>query len=244
MQPLTLHLTRGVLASTLDDARAMHNGFVDDGPQPGREIARALGDLSHIACTPALGVDPALRAQPGELLFVDYWADTDGMETFFANPAARDAADRLFTSREDAEWAVAPNGFGFSLPARNGAPPRFIAITRAGIRSADDAISALGKLISAELARARRRGQIAHALFIRDGDIASRRPAANRHRAHGTGLAPSGAPTEVLALDWWSTVDGLAENYRDSVVFGGLPDVLIGPPETAVWQQEAGFSEW
>jgi hypothetical protein len=25
---------------------------------------------------------------------------------------------------------------------------------------------------------------------------------------------------------------------------GGLPDALIGPPETAVWQQETGFSEW
>jgi hypothetical protein len=244
MQPLTLHFTRGALASTLDDARAMHNVFVDDGPQPGREIARALGDLSHNTYTPAHGVDPALCGQPGELLFVDYWADTDGMETFFANPAARDAADRLFTSREDAEWAVAPNGFGFSLPACHDAPPRFIAITRAAIRSADEAISTLGKLISAELAGARRRGQISHALFIRDADIASRRPAANTCRTDGTTLARSGAPTEVLALDWWSTVDGLAEHYRDAMVTGGLPGALIGRPEMTVWQQEAGFSEW
>jgi hypothetical protein len=47
---------------------------------------------------------------------------------------------------------------------------------------------------------------------------------------------------EVLALGWWSTVDGLAEHYRDSAGLGGLPDALIGPPETTVWQQEAGFS--
>jgi hypothetical protein len=40
MQPLTLHLTRGVLASSLDDAPAMHNAFLDGGSQPGREIAR------------------------------------------------------------------------------------------------------------------------------------------------------------------------------------------------------------
>ena len=46
-QPLTLHLTRGVLASTIDETRDAHNAFVDDGSQPGREIARALGDLSH-----------------------------------------------------------------------------------------------------------------------------------------------------------------------------------------------------
>jgi hypothetical protein len=24
----------------------------------------------------------------------------------------------------------------------------------------------------------------------------------------------------------------------------GMTDALIGPPETAMWQQEAGFSEW
>jgi hypothetical protein len=49
---------------------------------------------------------------------------------------------------------------------------------------------------------------------------------------------------ELLALDWCSTVDGLAEHYRDSAALGGLPDALIGPPEAAVWQQETGFSEW
>jgi hypothetical protein len=244
MQPLTLHLTRGVLASTLDDARAMHNAFVDEGSQPGREIARALGDLSHNVYTPAGGVDPALRAQQGELLFVDYWAAASGMEMFFSNPVALGAADQLFSSREDAEWAFAPNSFGFSVPARHGAPPRFVAITRGAIRSADDAVPAMGKLFSAGLPAARRRGQISHALFIRDADIASRRPAANTRRAHGNTLAPSGAPTEVLALDWWSTVDGLAEHYRDATVMSGLPDALIGPPETTAWQQEAGFSEW
>lgn len=244
MQPLTLHLTRGVLASTLDQTRGMHNAFVDDGPQPGREIARALGDLSHNVYTPAHGVDHALRAQPGELLFVDYWADTRGMETFFSNAAALGAADRLFTSREDAEWAVAPNGFSFSVPARHGAPPRFVAITRVAIRAADEAISALGKLVSAELAGARRRGQISHALFIRDADIASQRPAANTRRVQGKTLAQSRAPTEVLAFDWWSTIEGLGEHYRDATVMGALPGAHIGPPETTVWQQVAGFSEW
>ena len=31
MQPLILHLTRGVLAPTLDQARALHNAFTGDG---------------------------------------------------------------------------------------------------------------------------------------------------------------------------------------------------------------------
>jgi hypothetical protein len=244
MQPLTLHLTRGVLASTIDETRGMHNAFVDEGTQPGREIARALGDLSHNVYAPARGVDPALRAQPGELLFVDYWAAASGTEMFFSNPVALGAADQLFSSREESEWAVAPDGFGFSVPARHGAPPRFVAITRAAIRSADEAVPAMGKLISAGLPAARRRGQISHGLFIRDAGIANRRPAANTRRAHGNTLAQSAAQAEVLALDGWSTVDGLAEHYRDATVTGGLPDALIGPAETAVWQQEAGFSEW
>src|ERR1700758_2123390 len=149
MQPLTLHLARGWPASTINETRGMHNAFVDDGTQPGREIARALGDLSHNVYTPASGVDLALRAEPGELLFVDYWAAASGMEMFFSNPVALGAADQLFSSREESEWAVAPNGFGFSVPARHGAPPRFVAITRAAIRSTDEAVPAMGKLISA-----------------------------------------------------------------------------------------------
>jgi hypothetical protein len=51
-------------------------------------------------------------------------------------------------------------------------------------------------------------------------------------------------PVEVLGLDWWSTVDGLEQHYRDAAAMGRLTDALIGPPETAVWQQEAGFSKW
>jgi hypothetical protein len=244
MQPLTLHLTRGVLASTIDETRGMHNAFVDEGSRPGREIASSLGDLSHNVYTPARGVDSALRAQPGELLFVDYWAAVSGMEMFFANPVALTAADTLFSSREESEWAVAPNGFGFSVPARYGAPPGFVAITRAAIRSTDEAVPAIGKLISAGLPAARRRGQVSHGLFIRDAGIANRRPAANTRRAHGNTLAQSHAQAEVLTLDWWSTVDGLAEHYRDATLMGGLPDALVGPAETAVWQQEGGFSEW
>lgn len=40
-------------------------------------------------------------------------------------------------------------------------------------------------------------------------------------------------PTEIVMQD-----------YRDATLTSGLPDALIGPAETSVWQQEAGFSEW
>jgi len=51
-----LHTTRGTLnPETLSEGRAMHNAFVTDGPQPGIEVARSLGDLSHNVYTPAEG---------------------------------------------------------------------------------------------------------------------------------------------------------------------------------------------
>jgi hypothetical protein len=189
MQPLTLHLTRGVFASTIDETRGMHDAFVDDESQPGREIARALGDLSHDVYTPARGVDPALRAQPGEL---------------------------LFSSREESEWAVAAE---MILPS-------------AGTASLVDLMAA--RVITTSLGGAPWR-----AGTLKPNPLG----AANPRRAHGNTLAQAGAQAEVLAPDWWSTVDGLAEHYRDALT-GGLPDALIGPAETAVWQQEAGFSEW
>ncbi|WP_328399536.1 hypothetical protein [Nocardia sp. NBC_00403] len=244
MHPLTLHLTRGVAASTLDDARALHNSFTGDGPQPGSEIARALGDLSHNVYTPAKGIEGALAAGPGELLFVDYWADANGMETFFANPFAQEAGDRLYASRDESEWDCAPAGFGFNLPVPFGMAPQFIGMMRAPVRSADETIAAVGKLVSAGLSTARRRGQISHALFIRHADRATQRPAANIRRIRGETYAQPAPATEILALDWWSTLDGLQEHYNDAAVIGSLNDAVAGPPETVVWQQEAGFSEW
>jgi hypothetical protein len=102
METLVLHTTRGTLnPKTLDEARTMHNAFVMEGPQPGIEIARSLGDLSHNVYTPAEGVGSLSDAKPGELLFIDYWADPNGMEKFFSNRFAQEAGDRLYLSREE-----------------------------------------------------------------------------------------------------------------------------------------------
>jgi hypothetical protein len=47
METLVLHTTRGTLnPQILSEARTTHNAFVTEGPQPGIEIARSLGDLS------------------------------------------------------------------------------------------------------------------------------------------------------------------------------------------------------
>jgi hypothetical protein len=241
MEPLVLHTTRGTLDSkTLDEARALHNGFVTEGPQPGIEIARALGDLSHNLYTPAEGAGNP----PGELLFIDFWADPNGMETFFANRFAQAAGDRLFSSREESEWTPAPGAFAFQVPAPAGAPARFIGMMRAPVNSADHAITTLGKLVAANLATARRRGQLSHGLFVRVADVVPARPASNARRSGGETLTASAQPVEILAIDSWSTLEGLNEHYGDGTAMAGLDDALAGPPTASVWEQVSGFTEW
>ena len=126
METVVLHTTRGTLnTTTLSEARAMHNAFVTDGPRPGIEVARPLGDLSHNVDAPADGKEGLLGAKPRELLFIDYGADLSGREQFFSNPLAREAGDRLFSSREESEWMPAPAAFTFQVPAKAGTPAAF-----------------------------------------------------------------------------------------------------------------------
>ena len=81
METLILHTTRAILnPKTLDEVRTMHNAFVTQGPQPGIEIARLLGDISHNVYTKAVGTGSLLAASPGELLFIDYWADSEASQ--------------------------------------------------------------------------------------------------------------------------------------------------------------------
>src|SRR5258708_27317631 len=73
MKTFVLHTTRGILnPKTLEEARTLHNGFVTEGPQPGIEIARSLGDISHNLSTPAEGLVSLSAAKLGELLFILY----------------------------------------------------------------------------------------------------------------------------------------------------------------------------
>jgi len=89
------------------------------------------------------------------------------MESFFSNRFAREAGDPLYSLREESEWTPAPAAFTFQVLAPAGAPARFIGMMRAPVRSADDAIVVVGKLVSMNLGAARRRGQLSHALFMR-----------------------------------------------------------------------------
>jgi hypothetical protein len=239
-----MHVTRGVLAvGSTDEARAMHNAFVTGGEPSGMEIARSLGDLSHNVFMPPASGDTA-AAMAGGLVFIDQWADPGGMEEFFANPLAQAAGDGLYGSREEAEWVPAPGAFGFHVFPPADAAPRLMWLMRAPVDSADEAITQLGKLAWTRLARARRRGQLSHALYVRSADLKTARPASNSQRDAGKSIAEAPHPTEVLAIDSWTTLEGLREHYDDPMSMSGLDAVLAGPPDASVWEQASGFREW
>lgn len=243
METLIFHTTRGTLnPETLSEARAMRNAFVTDGPQPGIEVARSLGDLSHNVYTPAEGKDGLLGAKPRELLFVDYWADLS--EKFSSNPLAQEAGDRLFSSREEPEWMPAPAAFTFQVPAKAGTPARFVRIARAPVQSVEDVTAKLSRLVSTNLRASRRRGHISHGLFVRLASVVATRPASSARRNTGGSVVASTEPAEMLAVDFWSTFEGLKDHYGDATAMSGLDDVLTGPLAVSVWEQVNGFSEW
>jgi hypothetical protein len=238
-----LHLTRGTLnPRTLDQARRMHNSFVTQGPQPGIQVARSLGDLSHTLYTPAETTGGLSDAKPDELLFIDSWAEPNGMEQFFS--FAEQAGDRLFSSREESEWTPAPAAFTFQVPAPAGTPARFVRMLRAPVRSAEEATAVLGKLVWANLGAARRRGQLSHGLFVRPAGVIAARPASNARRSAGENLPAPTEPVEVLTIEFWATLEGLNEHHGDPTATSGLEDALAGPPAASVWKQASGFAEW
>ncbi len=245
METLILHTTRGTLnPKTLKEAQAMHNAFVMEGPQPGIAIARSLGDLSHNLYTPVEGLGNLSAASPGELLFIDYWADPGGMETFFANPFAQGAGDHLYSERVEAEWIPARDAFTFHVPAVVGTTARFVGMMRAPVRAASDAVTVLSELIWANLRASRRLGHLSHQLFLRHAAVVEARPASNARRSGGEDIALPVEPVEVLAVDFWPTLEGLTEPYSALLSTNGLDEVLAGPLTVSVWEAASGFVAW
>jgi hypothetical protein len=242
VNPLLLHTTRGPMEPpTLDEARTLHNAFVGEGPQPGIEIARSLGDVSHEVYRAADGAAGVSDAEAGELLFLDLWTAPEGMEAFFADPFAGEAGDRLYSARVESEWRPAPGAVSLQFPAAAGAPARFVVLVRAPVHSAGAAVAALDKAVVAGLGAARRRGQLSHQVFVHDPASVGARPASNARHGSGPAAAP---PVEVLAMSTWPTLDGLLEHHHDPAVTAGLEQAAAGPVAVSVWEQAGGFVEW
>ncbi|MET8871767.1 hypothetical protein [Nocardia sp. NPDC004604] len=228
-----LHLTRGPAAVELGKARALHNEFVGSGPQPGIEIARSLGDISHAILVSA--EDTA----PQELLFVDLWVDGNGMEAFFGNPFAQETGDLLFSSREESEWHRAPGGFDYQVPTPDGLEAVYFAVFRARTAAVADAVPGFVDAVSAQLPSARRQGQLSHALYVRERQAISGHPASNSRRAEGRPVDHTAPTAEILALDAWPTLDGIYRHYRQFTQVEG-----IDAGELTVWRHADGFIEW
>ena len=245
METLILHTTRGMLnPQRLSEAQAMHNAFVTEGSQPGIEIARSLGDLSHNLYTPVEGLGKLSAASPGELLFIDSWADPGGMETFFSNPFAQGAGDRLYASREEAEWTPARDAFAFHVPAVAGTPARFVGMIRTPVRADSDAVTVLSEFTWTNLRTSRRLGHLSHQLFLRHAVVVEARPAANARRSGGENSTLPVEPVEVLAVDLWPTLEGLTEHYRALLSRKGLDEALVASLTVSVWEAASGFVEW
>jgi len=215
---IAVHIFRGTLKNTLEESYPMHNAFSAGGAGSAMEIARSLGDLSHNAYTSASGVNPT------EVLLLDYWADPTGMLKFFSDTNVQEAGARLCSSYDETAWLPAPGAFTLHLPAITGKPARYVAMVRAPVRSAEDAIAEFARFVSKNVGAGRRRGQSSHGLFIR--------------------LAAPTEPLEILGIDFWSTLEGLREHYGDAAAWHGFGNSLAGLQTDSVWEQASGFVEW
>ncbi|WP_220211745.1 hypothetical protein [Reticulibacter mediterranei] len=185
-----------------------------------------------------------MAASPGELLFIDQWADAGGMETFFSNPFAQGAGDQLYASREEAEWIPARDAFTFHVPAIVDTSARFVGMMRAPVRATSDAVKVISERIWANLRASRRLGHLSHQLFLREAFVVEARPASNARRSGGEDTAFPVESVEVLALDFWPTLEGLTEHYSALLSTNKLDEVLAGSITVSVWEQARGFVEW
>jgi hypothetical protein len=115
---------------------------------------------------------------------------------------------------------------------------------RAPVRAASDAVTALSERTWANLRASRRRGHLSHQLFLREAFVVEARPASNARRSGGEDTALPVEPVEVLAVDFWPTLEGLTEHYHALVSTNGFDEVLAGSLTVSVWEQARGFVEW
>jgi hypothetical protein len=212
---------RGTLVpKKLEEACSLHNETA--GSQQGITAARACGDLSHKVYSP---VEGAKGAEPGEILFLDVWANPEGLGKFFSHPGVAEQAGKLFSKRAADVWMPARGAFGFELPAPRGKDERYVGVARGVVKSPEQAIEAFRAALASKFPDARRRGQLSHGLFV-------------RLAAPGEASAP-----EVFALDVWCDAAGMQEHYRE---VSGLDRAFAGPPQFSVWEQARGgaWSEW
>src|SRR5581483_4211289 len=121
-------------------------------------------------------------------LFIDTWEDPAGLQQFFGKHEVQQQGAKLFSSRDGSVWMPARGSFSLHVPATSTKPAKIVGLFRAKVKSPEAAIEAFNKMVTASLRQARRRGLLAHDLYVRMG-------------------APSD-PVEVLGVDFWATYEG------------------------------------
>jgi hypothetical protein len=219
-ESLVFLTVRGALvAKGAEAACRVHNETA--GSPDGIAAARELGDLSHKVFWPV----PGLGAKEGELLFLDWWKNAEGLGTFFADPRVHGMASKLFSERDGVVWMPARGAFGFELPAPASKPDRYLGVVRGAIENPEHAVSVFRSILEPKLSDARRRGQLSHQLFVK--------------------MPMPGAPPtlELLGVDLWCDPKGMQEHYGE---IAGYEKAFSASPDASVWQQASGgvWSEW
>lgn len=210
--------TRGTMsAGSAEAGRPIHNQTA--GAPQSIEAARSLSDLSHNVFV------PLKEPKSAELLFVDTWYDPTGLKNFFSNPQVEEGGKAIFSSYERTIWAPAPDILSYSLLAPYGKKDLYLGLIRGTVSSRDLAKKLFNETRHKGLQAARRMGSVSHAVYFRE-------------------LVAGGDTTlEVLGVDLWSDLDGMATYYQghDSE----LAQAFVGRPDATVWKRPAGeWVEW
>lgn len=216
--PVLLTVRGTTQTKTIDQARSLHNETA--GSQQGIAAARALGDLSHKVYAP---VTKAGGSEEGELLFIDFWMNPQGIGQFFSNAHVQEQGSKLFAKRDPVVWMSARGAFSFDLPAAQGRSDRFLGVVRGVVKSPEEAIAAFRDGLASKLPDARRRGQLSHQIYFR------------------IPMPGESLPPEMIGIDVWCDAEGMQEHYKELPNLGGA---FAGKPAMSVWTQAPGFSEW
>jgi quinol monooxygenase YgiN len=210
-------LVRGGLAGQVPVPATTYHDIVAGG---GEAAARAAGDLSHDAL-----LATALMGSPeGAFLGLDRWNDLDAMAAFYTNPEFAAAFAPLFAAPPAVEQFQAVDWFGWGdVTAGDAAESSFWVVVR-GTLAGDDldaAQAAHDALAEGGSAPAQAAGDVAHVVFL--------------------GLPGTAAEMEFLAIDVWTTSEGIEAFYAAMPPeFGAL---FAAPPVVAVYESTA-LHQW
>jgi hypothetical protein len=213
---------RGTLApATLEEARLIHNQTA--GAPESIAAARSLGDLSHMVYVPVGQQGP----DAGAFLILDIWQSVEGLNTFFAKPQLQEQAGRLFSSREPQVWVPVDGFISYHFPAPHGQNERYVGVVRGTVHSRIAAQELHNAAVAANVATARRRGNLSHDVYFR--------------------LATPHAPEtlDFFAADVWMSASGMQEHYGDAAILQAFGGLFAGEPAASTWQHPTGeWAEW